>query len=233
VNAGKRIVTAPLRAGCSWGLARFPGVFEPVRRWSWLWQPGASQRWHERFYGTGVDPYHFDTDPYEQQKYARLLDALGARRFRCALELGCAEGVFTEMLASRCAELTAVDISKTALARAAHRLEGCPNVRLEQRTLPFDCPAGPFELIVCADVLYFWPRPTLEFGLARLRGRLVPEGELLLLHYLGDFGQASNGRIVHRLAAEDPDLTHRLGNTYPGVGPGGSGYRLDLFVKQT
>jgi SAM-dependent methyltransferase len=236
VNGAGQISTAPFRAVGTRLAYRHPGVVSRTDQWSWLWQPGWSQRWHERFYRTGEDPYDFGSNRYELQKYARLLDAVGGGRYSRVLEVGCAQGVFTEMLAPLCDELVAVDISETALARAEHRLEGCTDVRFERRTLPFDCPNGPFDLIVCADVLYYWPRTTLAFGLRRLRERLDDGGKLLLLHYLGDFGQAVPGDLVHDMAASPslakPPLVQRSGDTWRGVGPGGSGYRVDVLVKQ-
>jgi SAM-dependent methyltransferase len=237
VNGAAQISTAPARTVGAPLLRRYPDLSGWIGQWSWLWQPGVSRRWHERFYGSGEDPYEFASSPYEQQKYSRLLDALEERRFPRALEVGCAQGVFTEMLLPFCDQIVAVDISETALARAEGRLERRAEVRFERRTLPFDCPDGPFDLIVCSDVLYYWPRATLRFGLRRLAARLSPNGMLLLLHYLGDFGQATSGAVVHRMAAErstdGPQLAHRYGKTFSGIGPGGSGYRLDLFVKRT
>lgn len=236
VNGTEQICTGPLRSAGTRLAHRFPSSTSRLGQWSWLWQPGWSRRWHNHFYGTGEDPYHFGSNPYEQAKYRRLLDALGAGSYARALEVGCAQGAFTEMLLPYCGDLVAVDLSETALARAMRRLEGQAGVRFERRTLPFDCPDGPFDLIVCADVLYYWPRATLAFGLRRLQERLAPGGELLLLHYLGSFGQATPGAEVHRLAGEtaigEPPLMHRHGNLWAGIGPGGAGYRLDLFVKQ-
>jgi SAM-dependent methyltransferase len=236
VNRAAQIATDPARAAGAPLLRRYPGMGDRVAGWSWLWQPGWSRRHHERFYGTGDDPYHFDSEPYEQQKYARLLEALGDRRFSRASEVGCSEGAFTEMLSPSCDELVAVDISETALERARARLAARVAVRFERRTLPFDCPEGPFDLVVCADILYFWPRAVLEMGLSRLRERLAPGAVLLLLHYLGDFGQPVSATLVHELAARPapglPALSPQYGRTWEGADVEGAGYRLDLLVRQ-
>ena len=46
-----------------------------------------------------------------EMKNARMVDSVrGGKRFRNALEIGCAEGAFTELLADRCHSLLAVDI---------------------------------------------------------------------------------------------------------------------------
>ena len=58
----------------------------------------------ERMFAGTPDPWEFETSPYEQAKYEHTLDALGERRFRRALEIGCANGVLTERLAGHCEE---------------------------------------------------------------------------------------------------------------------------------
>ncbi|BBG05907.1 hypothetical protein PSA01_39060 [Pseudonocardia saturnea] len=52
------------------------------------------------------------TNAYEQQKYADIIRVLGDRHVTRGLEVGCAEGLFTESLAALCEELVAVDISE-------------------------------------------------------------------------------------------------------------------------
>jgi len=63
--------------------------------------------------------------PREQARFhhaAELLDVVrGNTCFRKALEVGCAEGAFTEFLAPRCESLLAVDVSAAALERALTR----------------------------------------------------------------------------------------------------------------
>ena len=61
------------------------------------------------------DPWEYGS-AYEQRKYKETL-ALLPRHMGSALEVGCAEGVFTQMLAERADRLLAVDVSQTAIAR--------------------------------------------------------------------------------------------------------------------
>lgn len=137
----------------------------------------------ERLYAEDPDPWGFATSGYERDKYVRTLDALPPGRAGRALEVGCSIGVFTRMLALRCDDLLAVDCSARAVASARERLRGVAGVRVERRTLPEDTPAGPFDLVVCAEVLYYWSRPVLEDALGRLTGALAPGGSLLAVHW--------------------------------------------------
>ena len=64
--------------------------------------------------------------------------------------------MLTARLAERCDALLAVDAAQAAADAA--RASGSPavrNVTVERRELPEDFPAGPFELIVCSEVLYY------------------------------------------------------------------------------
>lgn len=221
----------PARAVARGVMRLSPAAERRLAGWGWLWQPGWGRRHHEEFYGREADPYGFDRKPYEIAKYDDLLAALGDRRFARGLEVGCAEGAFTERMAPLCAELVAVDISETALDRARRRLAGTRGIVLERRTLPFDFPDGIFDLIVASDIINLWEPGTVDVGLARLMDRLRPGGLLVLLHYLGQFGQPTAGSVVHDTAvrmATRRGFRHALGRTREGVGPHGAGYRLDL-----
>ncbi|MDP9342530.1 MAG: nodulation S family protein [Actinomycetota bacterium] len=130
-------------------------------------------------YYRGVDPYGYETSPYERRRYGLMLAALGERRFSSGLELGCSVGVFTEMLAPRCDRLVALDISAAAVTRARERLAGHPQVRVERATLPEEFSEGSFDLVVCADVAEYWDRPTWRTLLGRIEASLLPGGSLL------------------------------------------------------
>lgn len=153
----------------------------------------------ERLATESADPWGYETSPYEQAKYRRTLAALPRRTGR-TLELGCSAGVFTEMLAPRCESLLAVDFSPTALERARRRLAGAANVELAERRLPEQTPEGPFETIVCAEILYYWSPALVADGLARFERALAPGGTLLAVHWRGrDPRRELNGDDVHRI----------------------------------
>ena len=169
----------------------------------------------ERLARESEDPWDYETSAYEQSKYRRTLAALPKRTGR-TLELGCSVGVFTAMLAPRCESLLAVDFSPTALRHARRRLAAVPNVQLERRVLPEQTPAGPFETIVCAEVLYYWSAALVRDGLVRLETALAPGGTLLAVHWrAADPRRELCGDDVHRILREQTGLRWRAGVETP------------------
>ncbi|MER3435906.1 MAG: hypothetical protein C4288_21645 [Leptolyngbya sp. ERB_1_1] len=128
------------------------------------------------------DPWQY-TSPYEKWKYEQELQLLPSVPIPQALELGCAEGIFTVQLATYVEQLVAADISFVALTRATQRcvLQQCENVRLiqfdlTQDELPVDC----FDLIVCSEILYYMgDRVVLEKVAKKLADALKPNGYLI------------------------------------------------------
>jgi len=100
------------------------------------------------------DPWAYESD-YEAEKYAQTLAFVPAGIVADALEIACAEGHFTVHLAPRVGRLTAVDISGRALARAQVRCAGHGNITFETLDLNEADIPGPFDLIVCSEVLYY------------------------------------------------------------------------------
>ncbi|HEY2637054.1 MAG TPA: SAM-dependent methyltransferase, partial [Solirubrobacteraceae bacterium] len=99
------------------------------------------------------------------------------------LELGCSIGVLTERLAGRCDELVAVDIAPRAVAAARERLAGWTSVTVEERDLPAELPAGPWDLIMASEVLYYWDADLLRSALDALVGELADDGRLVAVHW--------------------------------------------------
>jgi O-antigen/teichoic acid export membrane protein/2-polyprenyl-3-methyl-5-hydroxy-6-metoxy-1,4-benzoquinol methylase len=119
-----------------------------------------------------VDPWKYDSEP-EQERYRAALrmldDARDGRRFSDAIEIGCAEGMFTEYLVPRCARLKVIDISPVALARARARLGSSETITFEQADVLHDPEPGTFDLVVAMDVLDYFKRPR---DLRRVQGRI-------------------------------------------------------------
>jgi SAM-dependent methyltransferase len=131
------------------------------------------------------DPWDYATVPNQKDRIRaeiELLDAArGAHRFGKVLEVGCAEGMFTELLAQRCDSLLAVDISQVALARARQRLCIHKHVRLAEWDLRVDPLAESYDLIVVIHALEYVRNPLY---VRRARKKLVdglqPGGYLLV-----------------------------------------------------
>ena len=183
----------------------------------------------DQVYAANADPWHFETSNYEHAKYAATLAALPRQHFDCGLEIGCSIGVLTALLAPRCHQLLAVDVSAAALQTARQRLAAAPQVLLRQMALPHHFPRGDFDLVVLSEVGYFWCEADLALAAQRMVAALRPAGVLLLAHWtplVSDF--PLTGDAVHR---------HFLQYAGPGgvlrhlVAQREATYRLDVLER--
>jgi peptidoglycan/xylan/chitin deacetylase (PgdA/CDA1 family)/2-polyprenyl-3-methyl-5-hydroxy-6-metoxy-1,4-benzoquinol methylase len=136
----------------------------------------------EALFARRSDPWSYTT-AYESRKYEQTLSLLPPVPVHRALEIGCAEGHFTERLAAHVDTLQAVDISAIALERAtvrcAHR-DGVSFARLD--LVRDELPSGN-DLIVCSEVLYYVGTvDDLRRAGCKLRDALRPGGRLLTAH---------------------------------------------------
>jgi len=135
----------------------------------------------ESIFSAGADPWSYESE-YEQEKYRQTL-ALLPEHVEDALELGCAEGVFTRMLAERVRSLTAADISPRALARARERCDSCRNVSFVQLDLFEQQELGRYDLVVCSELLYYAPDVAgLQRAAATIAAALDRGAHLLSAH---------------------------------------------------
>ena len=146
-------------------------------------QESLDATYFDTIYTQAEDPWNFGTSDYEAQKYAATIALLDENRYARGLEVGCSIGVFTRMLAGRCDDLLAVDISALALDRARRRCADRTNVRFELRNVPHEFPAGHFDLIVLSEVGYYWSDADLLVARERI-ARAGRGGTLVLVHYL-------------------------------------------------
>src|SRR5215469_8513947 len=110
--------------------------------------PWSKERFDSEYAGR-FDPWGYDTEVGRVRLTlaAQLLDTLAkGRLFGRALEIGCAEGAFTELLVDRCEAILAVDFSQTALRRASQRREWGGRVKFEQFDIRRQQLNGNFDL---------------------------------------------------------------------------------------
>jgi SAM-dependent methyltransferase len=118
-----------------------------------------------------------------------------------ALDLGCGEGGDAIWLAGKGWQVTAVDISGVALARAQeHAAEAGVTVDWQKRDLAGDFPDGEFDL-VSAQFLHFWGAFDRE-GILRRAAAAVALGGILLIEGHMDTGPVH--RPEHENAPELP-----------------------------
>lgn len=182
----------------------------------------------ERFYAK-VDPWGLAGNPNEEAKYALTLDLCGSGPFSRALEIGCGEGQFTQLLAPRCRSLLAVDISSRAVRRAQDRLAQYRGVLARAVPLPVGYPDGPFDLVVASDVLYYWPTDDLRSAARRIADSLAVGGRFVAIHFALPIVAVSNGDTVHDVLTSTLALSHVHSETRD-IGAGRR-YRIDVWDK--
>lgn len=180
----------------------------------------------DALYERSADPWEFETSDYEREKYAQTLAVLDDRPFARALEVGCSIGVFTALLAPRCEELLAIDVAEAPLRTARERTADLPGVCVERRSLPEELPDGPFDLVVCSEVLYYLPAPLLVHTLDALTQRMAAGALLLAVHWTEPTRTYPlAGAEVHRLVRAHPQLELRRGESHRH-------YRIDLLERR-
>lgn len=171
-------------------------------------------------YATAPDHWGYTTNVHERERHllaVRLLESVCPEGgFGRVLEIGCAEGVFTEMLAPLCNSLVAVDFSEIALDRARKRRIWGDRVTFYQWNVRVDPIPGNFEMIVTMDVLGYIRR----LGkLRKVNHKLVSNlrsGDWL---FAGDFRQGElfeGSWIAKRLRLGGKCVIEELA-THPGL----------------
>lgn len=181
----------------------------------------------ETLYARNPDPWGYTSSPYERNKYAATLAALPRDRYASGFEVGCSIGVLTAGLASRCDRLLAIEPVPVALAAAIERNRASANVTFGSMFVPDQWPEEHFGLIMLSEVLDYLGRRALAALAARIAGSLEPEGDLILVHWVGKKRNASAQRfeasevLIAALATVvRPLAQHRNAN-----------YRLDVLRR--
>lgn len=145
------------------------------------------------------DSWGYTADPAEQARHRlaiELLDSVrNGKRFGRVLEIACAEGVFTEMLAPLCDSLLAVDFSEIFLERARQRLAGTDKVSFNLWNLRSDPIPGIFDLLVVMDVLTHIRRPRKLRDVFDKLVTAMRSGDLMLV---GDYRGAPEMRALEQ-----------------------------------
>jgi len=177
----------------------------------------------ERIYEASVDPWDYRTSAYEREKYADTMAALPARPIGSALELGCSIGVFTTQLAACCKQVLALDFAPRALALARERVGELENVQLLQASFPEQAPPGPWDLVLCSEILYYLDEQALLRATRWLAGQLQTGASVVAVSWRGKgHEEPLRGDETHDLLARELARWHVLDARRPG-------YRLDRF----
>ncbi|RZT31370.1 class I SAM-dependent DNA methyltransferase [Cupriavidus agavae] len=163
-----------------------------------------------------ADPWGFETLWYEARKRDVLMAALPEKRYGRALEAGCATGLLTAELATRCDTLLAVDLAERAVRRTQARMAALPHVDVRRATLPADWPAGTFDLIVLSEIGYYFERDDWRDTARHAGAALNPNGTIVACHWLRPFAERRLAtRHVHGDVAHQPGLHRHVRHVEP------------------
>jgi Predicted methyltransferase (contains TPR repeat) len=181
----------------------------------------------EGIFESDDDPWQLASSAYERAKFNQTIAVLGNRRYRRAIEIGCAHGVLTARLVTRCDTLLAVDISAAAIDKARARLGTRPGLMLERMAFPGEAPEHrEFDLAVLSEVAYYWSDADLKRSARWLAANVAAGGHIVLVHYIGETDYPQSGDRAVEL------LKDALGEVIVEECSGRHArYRLDLWRR--
>lgn len=186
-----------------------------------------SEKYFDDVYDANKDPWNFETSEYEKGKYAVTIAALPKPLYDNAFEIGCSIGVLSELLATRCTKLLAVDAVEEPLVKAREKLKKYLNVRVEKMMIPANFGNEMYDLILLSEVAYYLNDADLAILREKTLAHLKTGGQLLMVHWtpvVHDYPQTGDDVHAYFLVVENTQLKHLLHQRYDT-------YRLDLFEK--
>jgi len=154
----------------------------------------------DNLFDASPDPWDYNDAPYERDRFRRTVAALADRHYTSALELGCANAALTEQLAPLCDMILATDASGSAMDAARARIGSRGDVTVQVASLPDELPAGPFDLIVASDMLYYLGFEGIVQLMGKLDGQASPDCRILIASYLGETDTRLTGEMSSETA---------------------------------
>lgn len=160
-----------------------------------------SESYFDALYNDNSDPWQYQTRWYEKRKRDMCLAVLPQAKYANAIELGCGNGVFSELLARRCQALLSIDGNHQAVQLAKQRLAESAHVKVIQGVIPdvLTSNKSSFDLIIISEILYYLPPNDIDTVITWIKENLAVGGTLLCCHwrYAID-GFAMTGETVHQ-----------------------------------
>lgn len=136
------------------------------------------------------DPWQLGSSEYERLKYLRQIELLNDQRYGRVLEIGCAAGDFTRMLAAISDTVVGIDIAPSAIALA--KAAGIPpGVEFRAaNAMEFDLVGeGPWDLVVLSETIPYlgWLYPLFNVGwmATQLHEAMAEGGRLMMADLSG------------------------------------------------
>jgi SAM-dependent methyltransferase len=188
-----------------------------------------SATYFDALYSDSTDPWQYQTRWYEKRKRDMCLAVLPQAQYGNAIELGCGNGVFSELLARRCQALVCIDGNHHAVQLASQRLSASSHVRVIQGTIPnalftlkeallgsepsSDHPLvsqPPFDLVVISEILYYLSPNEIDAVTTWIGQNLAIGGTLLCCHWRYPIdGFVMTGDTVHQRLHQAFNLAKR------------------------
>jgi predicted TPR repeat methyltransferase len=125
------------------------------------------------------DPYKISAIPSDT-RYTDMLDLLRNNKYSRVLDVGCGEGIFSGMLLEISDSVEGIDISESAIIRAREKYRGYPSLSFAVQDIVNMDSDIRYDLIVCAEILYYLNFGQLLKVISKIIGWLAPGGYLLV-----------------------------------------------------
>ncbi|MBS7737709.1 MULTISPECIES: class I SAM-dependent methyltransferase [unclassified Chelatococcus] len=141
---------------------------------------------------TWTDFWNSDTPIYVNERHKLLHYRLIARdivkllpsREARVLDYGCGEALASTDVAAQCRSLTLVDAAPRVREKLIERFASVANIDVASPDDIAALPGGSFDLVIINSVLQYLTKDEAAAVFATLRGKLVPDGRLVLADIL-------------------------------------------------
>jgi hypothetical protein len=139
----------------------------------------------EALYQTDADPWQVQSSFYEARKLDLVLACLSRPTYAAAWDPSCGVGELAARLASRAESVLASDASAQAVQLTRRRCRSAANVTALHLALPDPPPAdaGPFDLIVLSEFVYYLTDAQRAMALSAVRDMAAERAEVVAVHW--------------------------------------------------
>jgi trans-aconitate methyltransferase len=188
-------------------------------------EPELSAEAFEARYRGGRNPWSFEDSAYELNRHRTIITSLRMAAYGTVYEPGCAIGVLTHQLGGMAKRVIACDFAPTAVEQAKLRCADQPNVEVICADVRTFAPDAPLDLIIFSEIGYYFSTEELARMAVELTDLLVPDGEFMAAHWLGDSpNHVLHGDRVHEILSQSLALSPLRSERH-------TGFRLDSWIK--
>lgn len=127
----------------------------------------------------------------------------------CVLECACGTGLLTEVIAQRCARLTATDFAPKMLARAKKNCAAFGNITFEQADITaLGYPNGSFDAVMAGNVIHLLDNPMKALG--ELDRVCKPGGRLIIPTYMNRDGKGNTSGFATAVGKAGADFKRQF-----------------------